>query len=180
MAMIRCFCGFVQQLLGTPPLPLVERTRQPAALIPVADPPHRLRGQMHHLGHRRRASSLPTTAPGQGPAGPLAPAECRLAKVAEAASDLRQIHAPQGGVATCPSIGPKIPQKQYIIESFHAVKDLVRGDPEELQAAFRPYVQRLKMGDTLRAREAVVAITKLAPPFLEDLIVSLARNSDEE
>ncbi len=57
---------------------------------------------------------------------------------------------------------------------------LVQGDPEELQAAFRPYVQRLKMGDTLRAREAVVAITKLAPPFLEDLIVSLARNSDEE
>src|SRR5208283_2131686 len=44
--------GSVQQLLGTPPLPLVERTRQPATPISVADSPHRLRGQMHHLGHR--------------------------------------------------------------------------------------------------------------------------------
>src|SRR5208337_1734545 len=69
-------------------------------------------------------SSPTTTAPRRGPVGPLAPAECRLAKVAEAASDLRPILSPQGGVATCPSIGPKIPQKQYIIESFHAVKDL--------------------------------------------------------
>src|SRR5208337_3205817 len=75
-------------------------------------------------------SSPTTTAPRRGPVGPLAPAECRLAKVAEAASDLRPILSPQGGVATCPSIGPKIPQKQYIIESFHAVKDLGRsGSP---------------------------------------------------
>src|ERR1019366_6051286 len=72
-------------------------------------------------------SSPPTTAPRREPAGPHAPAGCQLAKVAEAASDLRQIALPQGGVATCPSIGPKITRKQYIIESFHAVKDLALG-----------------------------------------------------
>ena len=57
---------------------------------------------------------------------------------------------------------------------------LVRGDPAELQAAFQPYVQRLKKDDTLQAREAAVAVTKLAPPFLEDLIEALARDSDGE
>src|SRR5208282_1592848 len=76
------------------------------------------------------------TAPRQGPARPLAPAECQLAKVAEAAADLRQILSPQGGVATCPSIGPKIPQKQYIIESVHAVKDL-DGQIAEYREALR-------------------------------------------
>lgn len=70
-----------------------------------------------------RSSPL-TTAPRRGPAGPRAPAERQLAKIAEAASDLRWILSPQRAVAPCLSVDPKISQQQYITESIHAVKDL--------------------------------------------------------
>jgi HEAT repeats len=64
---------------------------------------------------------------------------------------------------------------------------LVPGDLQELQAAFQPYVQRLKEGYNLlepepdyalREEEAVVAVTTLAPPFLGNLLEELTRDSD--
>ncbi len=78
-------------------------------------------------------------------------------------------------VSVQPNSNP--PEEVEFRSSFRIT--LVKGDPRELEGAFQPYVRRLKEGYTLRAQEAAVAVTMLAPSFLQDLILHLARDSDE-
>jgi hypothetical protein len=47
----------------------------------------------------------------------------------------------------------------------------------QLQAAFQPIVDDLASTDLNRRREAAVAITETAPPFLEDVLIELARTN---
>src|ERR1035437_8531354 len=80
---------------------------------------------MHHLAHRRSGQARRQLFQGKSPqdyAHLLNAGSQKLPKLLLIFG--RYLHL-KGGVATCPSMGPMIPQKQYIIESFHAVKGLV-------------------------------------------------------
>lgn len=46
----------------------------------------------------------------------------------------------------------------------------------QLKADFQPFVEELKSPDLTRRNEAAVAITTLAPPFLEDILVGLTKS----
>lgn len=50
-----------------------------------------------------------------------------------------------------------------------------RGDENELESAFRPIVTELNSPDQMRRAEAAAAITELAPPFLEDVLIELTK-----
>jgi HEAT repeat protein len=67
------------------------------------------------------------------------------------------------------------------IAQFDATDDLTvkvqRGNEDQIKAAFQPLVEELDSPDPMKQREAAVAITALAPPFLEDVLVSLAKSS---
>ena len=47
------------------------------------------------------------------------------------------------------------------------------GSENELEAAFRPIVAQLNDSDPMQRASAAAAITELAPPFLEDLLIAL-------
>lgn len=51
---------------------------------------------------------------------------------------------------------------------------LVKGSEEELRQAFQPYVRDMDSSDSLVQSQAIEAITEMAPPFLEDVILKLA------
>jgi hypothetical protein len=51
------------------------------------------------------------------------------------------------------------------------------GDEEQLQAAFRPIVEELASPDFTRRGEAAGAIVEAAPPFLEDVLIDLAKTN---
>src|ERR1019366_731346 len=79
---------------------------------------------MHHLAHRRSGQARRQLFQGKSPqdyAHLLNAGSQKLPKLLLIFG--RYLHL-KGGVATCPSMGPMIPQKQYIKESFHAVKGL--------------------------------------------------------
>lgn len=52
-----------------------------------------------------------------------------------------------------------------------------RGNENQLKAAFQPFVKDLDSPDLMKRSEAAVAITTLAPPFLEDVLVALTKSS---
>jgi hypothetical protein len=52
-----------------------------------------------------------------------------------------------------------------------------RGDDGELQAAFEPVVNELSSTDLVRRGEAAAAIIETAPPFLEDVLIDLAKTN---
>lgn len=51
------------------------------------------------------------------------------------------------------------------------------GSENQLQAAFQPYVEELNNPDPLKRGEAANAITKLAAPFLEDVLIEMRESS---
>lgn len=51
---------------------------------------------------------------------------------------------------------------------------LVKGSEEELRQAFQPYLRDVDSSDSLVQYQAIGAITEMAPPFLEDVILKLA------
>jgi HEAT repeat protein len=50
-----------------------------------------------------------------------------------------------------------------------------RGNETELKSAFTPIVAELNSRDPVRRAEATAAVTELAPPFLEDLLIDLTK-----
>lgn len=67
------------------------------------------------------------------------------------------------------------------VEQF-AVSDTLkvavqRSSQDQLKAAFQPIVAELNSPDPMRRREAAGAITELAPPFLEDILIELTKTS---
>jgi hypothetical protein len=52
-----------------------------------------------------------------------------------------------------------------------------RGNENQLKAAFQPFVEELDGPDLMKRGEAAGAITALAPPFLEDVLVALTKSS---
>lgn len=52
-----------------------------------------------------------------------------------------------------------------------------RGNENQLRAAFQPFVEVLHSPDLMKRSEAAGAITALAPPFLEDVLVALTKSS---
>jgi hypothetical protein len=52
-----------------------------------------------------------------------------------------------------------------------------QGDDGELQAAFEPVVNELSSTDLVRRGEAAAAIIETAPPFLEDILIDLAKTN---
>ena len=52
-----------------------------------------------------------------------------------------------------------------------------RGNENQLKAAFQPFVEGLDSPDLMKRSEAAGAITTLAPPFLEDVLVALTKSS---
>jgi HEAT repeat protein len=52
-----------------------------------------------------------------------------------------------------------------------------RGKENQLKAAFQPFVEELDSPDLMKRSEAAGAITALAPPFLEDVLVALTKSS---
>jgi len=52
-----------------------------------------------------------------------------------------------------------------------------RGHENQLKAAFQPFVEELDSPDLMKRSEAAGAITALAPPFLEDVLVALTKSS---
>jgi HEAT repeats len=52
-----------------------------------------------------------------------------------------------------------------------------RGNENQLRAAFQPFVKELDSPDLMKRSEAAGAITVLAPPFLEDVLVALTKSS---
>jgi hypothetical protein len=52
---------------------------------------------------------------------------------------------------------------------------LQRGNENQLRAAFRPFVEELESPDWMKRTEAVVAITTLAPPFLDHSLIELTK-----
>jgi hypothetical protein len=55
--------------------------------------------------------------------------------------------------------------------------NLQRSDDGELQAAFKPIVHELSSTDLVRRGEAAAAIIETAPPFLEDVLIDLAKTN---
>jgi HEAT repeats len=53
--------------------------------------------------------------------------------------------------------------------------DVQAGVEEQLQAAFQPIVKELSSTDLIRRGEAATAIIETAPPFLEDVLIELAK-----
>jgi HEAT repeat protein len=51
---------------------------------------------------------------------------------------------------------------------------LAKGSEDELRQAFQPYVGDIDNSDSLIQSQAIWAITEMAPPFLEDVILELA------
>jgi hypothetical protein len=54
---------------------------------------------------------------------------------------------------------------------------LQRGSEDQLKVAFQPIVEELDSFDPVKRGEAASAITELAPPFLEDVLIELTRTS---
>ena len=52
-----------------------------------------------------------------------------------------------------------------------------RGSENQLQVAFQPYVEELNGPDLLKRSEAANAITELAAPFLEDVLIEMTKSS---
>lgn len=52
-----------------------------------------------------------------------------------------------------------------------------RGNEDQLKAAFQPFVEELDSPDLIKRSDAASAITQLAPPFLEDVLVELAKSN---
>jgi hypothetical protein len=52
-----------------------------------------------------------------------------------------------------------------------------RGNENQLQTAFQPYVEELNSPDHLKRGEAANAITELAAPFLEDVLMEMTKSS---
>jgi hypothetical protein len=52
-----------------------------------------------------------------------------------------------------------------------------RDNENQLKAAFQPFVEELDSPDVMKRSEAAGAITALAPPFLEDVLVALTKSS---
>jgi HEAT repeat protein len=50
-----------------------------------------------------------------------------------------------------------------------------QGDEEQLKAVFQPIVAELDSPDLVRRGEAAEAVTELAPPFLEDILIGLTK-----
>lgn len=53
--------------------------------------------------------------------------------------------------------------------------DVRPGNENELESAFRPLITELNSPDLMRRAEAAAAITELAPPFLEDVLIELTQ-----
>jgi hypothetical protein len=51
-----------------------------------------------------------------------------------------------------------------------------RGNESQLRAAFQPFVEELDSPDLMKRSEAVSAITALAPPFLENVLIALSKS----
>jgi len=51
------------------------------------------------------------------------------------------------------------------------------GNESELESAFRPIVTELDNPDPTKRAEAAAAITELAPPFLEDILIELTKTN---
>ena len=68
-----------------------------------------------------------------------------------------------------------------IIDQFEVSDTLTvkvqRSNEGRLKAAFQPYVEELNSPDPMKRSQAAVAITELAPPFLEDALVELTKSS---
>jgi len=52
-----------------------------------------------------------------------------------------------------------------------------RGKENQLKAAFQPFVEELDSPDLMKRSEAAGAISALAPPFLEDVLIALTKSS---
>ena len=65
---------------------------------------------------------------------------------------------------------------QFDVTDTLTVK-LRRGNEDQLKAAFQPFVEELDSPDLMKRGEAAGAITALAPPFLEDVLVALTKST---
>jgi HEAT repeats len=67
------------------------------------------------------------------------------------------------------------------IEQFEAADTLTiklqSSDESQLKAAFQPFVEELDGPDGMKRCEAADAITELAPPFLEDVLIQMTKSS---
>jgi len=52
-----------------------------------------------------------------------------------------------------------------------------RGSENQLKPSFQPFVEELGSPDLMKRSEAAVAITELAPPFLEDVLIELTKST---
>jgi hypothetical protein len=55
--------------------------------------------------------------------------------------------------------------------------ELQVGNQSQLKAAFQPFVEGLSSPDLMKRTEAASAITMLAPPFLEDVLIELTKSN---
>jgi HEAT repeat protein len=65
---------------------------------------------------------------------------------------------------------------QFDVTDTLTVK-LRRGNDDQLKAAFQPFVEELDSPDLMKRGEAASAITALAPPFLEEVLVVLTKST---
>lgn len=73
--------------------------------------------------------------------------------------------------------GEPILREAHAFESRFSIV-LAASEQAELQAAYQPLVKDLNSENFNRRVEALVAITELAPPFLEETILELTRSAD--
>jgi HEAT repeats len=69
------------------------------------------------------------------------------------------------------------PEVKHLEVSDTLTVNLQSSSESQLIAAFQPFVEELESSDDVKRSEAVNAITQLAPPFLEDVLIQLTKSS---
>ena len=69
------------------------------------------------------------------------------------------------------------PEVKHLEVSDTLTVNLQSSSESQLIAAFQPFVEELDSSDDVKRSEAANAITQLAPPFLEDVLIQLTKSS---
>jgi HEAT repeats len=69
------------------------------------------------------------------------------------------------------------PEVKHLAVSDTLTVNLRSSSESQLVAAFQPFVEELDSPDDVKRSEAANAITQLAPPFLEDVLIQLTKSS---
>lgn len=95
----------------------------------------------------------------------------RLQRIGEYA-----IHAHTNLVVHNQDLFDSPPTKQFEVTDTLKIK-LQTSNESQLKAAFEPFVEGLGSPDAMKRAEAATAITALAPPFLEDVLIEMTKSN---